>query len=263
MPARSPAAPARRCSRLGEGLHTYRVRAIDNAGNTSDPTPRTWTTDTGPVPAPPPSPNELFNFDSGITAADQDEIKGDVAYAVQDEAVLLGAPITSVSTFVSTSPDWLAVQECRVMGSTTNCAPDTRDRYAGAARREWPAPAQSSSIGRTQRGGMAPAKTRRSSRTNSSTFSSTSATCSSIVGRCLPATYHPERPGLARSRGQRKWSATAPRSTEGSSRATRAVLAGQISRQSKSVRRSAHLKGASTFRSRMSTASSTSQSTIS
>jgi hypothetical protein len=70
----------------------------------------------GPVPAPPPSPNELFDFDSGITAADQDEIKGDVSYAVQDEAVLLGVPITSVRTFASTSPDWLADQQCRFYG---------------------------------------------------------------------------------------------------------------------------------------------------
>ena len=49
------------------------------------PPPATTTTETGPVPAPPPSPNELFYFDSGITAADQDEIKGDIAFAAEDE----------------------------------------------------------------------------------------------------------------------------------------------------------------------------------
>jgi M6 family metalloprotease-like protein/uncharacterized repeat protein (TIGR02059 family) len=33
---------------VGEGSHTYQVRAIDHAGNTSDPTSRTWAIDTSP-----------------------------------------------------------------------------------------------------------------------------------------------------------------------------------------------------------------------
>jgi len=41
---------------------------------------------------------------------------GDVAYAVQDEAVLFGVPITSVRTFASSSPEWLADQFCRFYG---------------------------------------------------------------------------------------------------------------------------------------------------
>jgi hypothetical protein len=78
-----------------------------------------------------PGPNELFYFDGGITMADQDEIKGDVAYAVQDEAVLLGAPVTSVSTFASTSPDWLADQECRFIGHNDDgCLQSVRQRWA-------------------------------------------------------------------------------------------------------------------------------------
>ena len=94
------------------------------------PPPATTTTETGPVPPPPPSPNELFYFDGGITAADQDEIKGDVAYAAQDEAVLLGAPISSVSTFASTSPDWLADQECRFFGhNDAGCFQSVRQRW--------------------------------------------------------------------------------------------------------------------------------------
>jgi hypothetical protein len=94
---------------------------------------------TGPVPAPPPGPNELFEFDSGVTAADQDEIKGDVAYAVQDEAVLLGAPISAVTTFVSNSPDWLADQECRFLklrNEDGNCVERVRQRYAGGGSGE-------------------------------------------------------------------------------------------------------------------------------
>ncbi len=87
---------------------------------------------TVPIPAPPPGANELFNFDSGITAADQEQIKGDVAYAVQDEAPLLGAPISAVTTFVSTNPGWLADQECRVLQiRDDNCVQHVRDRYAG------------------------------------------------------------------------------------------------------------------------------------
>lgn len=95
------------------------------------PPPATTTTDTGPIPAPPPSPNELFYFDGAITPADQDEIKGDVAYALQDEGVLLGAPVTSVSTFASTSPDWLADQECRFIGHNDDgCLQNVRQRWA-------------------------------------------------------------------------------------------------------------------------------------
>lgn len=98
------------------------------------PPTTTTTTATGPIPAPAPSPNESFSFDSGLTAADQDEIKGDVAYAVQDEAVLLGAPITSAGTFVSNSPDWLADQQCRFLEpGDNNCFQRVQPRYAGGA----------------------------------------------------------------------------------------------------------------------------------
>ena len=98
------------------------------------PPPATTTTDSGPVPAPPPGSNELFYFDGAITAADQDEIKGDVAYAAQDEAVLLGAPLVSVSTFASTSPDWLADQECRFIGrSDDGCLQSVRQRWTSGA----------------------------------------------------------------------------------------------------------------------------------
>jgi hypothetical protein len=107
--------------------------------------------DTGPLPAPPPGPNELFNFDSGIAAVDQEEIKGDVAYAVQNEAVLLGVPVGSVRVFTSNSPDWLADQECRALQlRDDNCVQHVRQRYAsggstgeagpGAFFLYWPAP---------------------------------------------------------------------------------------------------------------------------
>jgi len=74
----------------------------------------------GPIPAPAPGANEHFFFDTGISAADQAEITGDVAYAVQDEAALLGPAIASVSTFVSNNPAWLADQHCRFYGHDTD-----------------------------------------------------------------------------------------------------------------------------------------------
>ena len=97
--------------------------------------------------------------------------------------MLLGAPITSVSTFVSTSPDWLADQECRFIGHDDDgcvqrvrqrCDERRHDRSGGngAIFLYWATPS----------GGTAPARTRRSSPTSSSTSSSTSSTSSSIMG---------------------------------------------------------------------------------
>jgi hypothetical protein len=95
------------------------------------PTSTSVTPPVGPVPAPPPRPNDRFVFGPEMSAAAQDEIKGDVAYAVQDEAVLLGTPITSVSAFASSKPDWLADQQCRFYGSGGSCFQDVQQRYAG------------------------------------------------------------------------------------------------------------------------------------
>jgi hypothetical protein len=116
---------------------------------------------TGPVPAPPPGPNEFFTFDSGITAADEDEIKGDVAYAVQDEAALLGVPISAVTTFVSTNPGWLADQECRFLQlRDDNCVQHVQQRYAGGGSGEagpgglflnWAAPSWRYDAGQNQK----------------------------------------------------------------------------------------------------------------
>jgi hypothetical protein len=94
-----------------------RLKALQAAAACTVPPP----VDTGPVPAPPPGPNTSFTFGGEMSAAAQDEIKGDVAYAMQDEAVLLGAPITSVATFASSNPDWLADQLCRFIGAGSKC----------------------------------------------------------------------------------------------------------------------------------------------
>ena len=95
-----------------------RLKALQAAAACTVPPPPV---DTGPLPAPPPGPNTSFTFGSEMSAAAQDEIKGDVAYAMQDEAVLLGAPLTSVRTFASSNPDWLADQLCRFIGAGRNC----------------------------------------------------------------------------------------------------------------------------------------------
>lgn len=88
-------------------------------------------TTTTPAPPPPVATQQTFTFDSGIPADAQAEIRADVDYAARDEARLLGVELTVVSVFVSTSPDWLADQECRFFGHDSDaCRQSTRDRWA-------------------------------------------------------------------------------------------------------------------------------------
>jgi hypothetical protein len=114
---------------VGEGPHTYQVRAVDAAGNVGATASRSWAVGATP---PPPSPNEHFAFGDEMTAATRDEIVGDVAYGVQDEAALEGTAITAVSTFASTSPDWLADNECRFRQLLGSCFQDRRQYWAAA-----------------------------------------------------------------------------------------------------------------------------------
>lgn len=88
------------------------------------------TTSTTPT-APPVATQQTFVFDVGIPAAAQNEIRDDVDFASRDEARLLGAELTAVSVFTSTSPDWLADQECRFFGhDNAACRQSTRERWA-------------------------------------------------------------------------------------------------------------------------------------
>jgi hypothetical protein len=88
------------------------------------------TTPTTPT-APPVATQQTFVFDAGISAAAQSEIRGDVDFALRDEARLLGTELTAVSVFTSTSPDWLADQECRFFGHDNDpCRQSTGQRWA-------------------------------------------------------------------------------------------------------------------------------------
>jgi len=116
-----------------QGTYTATVTVMDNLGATSAASVTLTVAALPPLPAPPPGPGQLFTFDSGISAAGQDEITGDVAYAVQDEAVLLGVPITSVRTFVSNNPAWLADQQCRFYGHDDDSCRSVTWKGGGAA----------------------------------------------------------------------------------------------------------------------------------
>lgn len=66
-----------------------------------------------------------------MATADQDEIKGYEAYAFQDEAALVGAPISSVAVFASTSANWLGDQECHFWSDgSPSCVQFYQDQYA-------------------------------------------------------------------------------------------------------------------------------------
>ncbi len=88
------------------------------------------TTSTTPT-APPVATQQTFVFDAGIPTAAQDEIRADVDYSVRDEARLLGTELTAVSVYTSTSPEWLADQECRFIGHDNDaCRQSTSLRWA-------------------------------------------------------------------------------------------------------------------------------------
>jgi hypothetical protein len=98
------------------------------------PVSATTTTATTTTALPPVATQETFVFDAQMPAAAQDEIRGDVQFAAQDEARLLGIEITTVSVFASTSPDWLADHECRFNGHNDDgCLQSVRQRWASGS----------------------------------------------------------------------------------------------------------------------------------
>ena len=76
--------------------------------------------DDTPIPPPidrnpAPSPNETFTFGPGMSAASQELIKGDIAFAGEDEARLVGLSIAKVTVFASTDANWLADAAVRLL----------------------------------------------------------------------------------------------------------------------------------------------------
>ena len=91
-------------------------------------------------PAPPsidlnpaPAANETFTFGPGMTSAGEDEIRGDIAFAAEDERRLVGLSLEKVTVFASTDADWLAGQECGFFGYGGSCVADLASRFASGS----------------------------------------------------------------------------------------------------------------------------------
>ena len=92
-----------------------------------------------PPPPPPPPPidlnpaptaNETFTFGPGMASADDDQIKGDIAFAAEDVQRLVGISLDRVTVFASTDATWLAGQQCGFYGYGGSCVADTAAHYA-------------------------------------------------------------------------------------------------------------------------------------
>ena len=91
--------------------------------------------DDTPIPPPidrnpAPSPNETFAFGPGMSAASQEQIRGDIAFAGEDEARLVGLSIAKVTVFASTDANWLAGQQCGLYGYGGDCVSATAAFYS-------------------------------------------------------------------------------------------------------------------------------------
>lgn len=82
---------------------------------------------------PAPAANEAFVFGPGMPSAAQDEIKGDIAFAAEDEQRLVGLPLEKVTVFASTDATWLADQQCAFYGYGGDCVAITASRYASGS----------------------------------------------------------------------------------------------------------------------------------
>ncbi len=92
---------------------------------------------TPPEPAPPPidlnpspSASESFNFGPGMPPAATELIKGDIAFAAEDENRLVGLALKKVTVFASADANWLATQQCSFYGYGGNCVSGTASFYS-------------------------------------------------------------------------------------------------------------------------------------
>jgi hypothetical protein len=140
-------------------LKALRVRASCTVKPASGP----------PPPPPPPSidlnpaprAGETFSFGPGMTPADEDQIKGDIAFAAEDEQRLVGLALDKVTVFSSTDANWLAGQQCGFYGYGGTCVADTAAFYAsgnsaaqggpGAVFLYWAAPSWQYGAGSNQK----------------------------------------------------------------------------------------------------------------
>lgn len=82
---------------------------------------------------PAPTAGETFTFGPGMTPADEDQIKGDIAFAAEDEQRLVGLALDKATVFSSTDANWLAGQQCGFYGYGGTCEADTAARYASGS----------------------------------------------------------------------------------------------------------------------------------
>jgi hypothetical protein len=106
-----------------------KLRALRLKANCDDSAP--------PEPLPPkidlnpaPSANELFVFGPEMPADAQQLIKGDIAFAAEDEARLVGLSLDKVTVFASTDANWLAGKQCGVFGAGGDCVSATAAFYS-------------------------------------------------------------------------------------------------------------------------------------
>lgn len=87
-------------------------------------------------PAPPPTPNEHFVFEDGISASDQTIVEGDVAYAAVDEQALTGATFDDVYVYVGATASWLAQKDCDFFGYASECISQKTSEFGGGVAAE-------------------------------------------------------------------------------------------------------------------------------
>jgi hypothetical protein len=96
-----------------------------------------------------------------MTPFDEDQIKGDIAFAAEDEQRLVGLALDKVTVFSSTDANWLAGQQCGFYGYGGTCVADTAAFYAsgnsaaqggpGAVFLYWAAPSWQYGAGSNQK----------------------------------------------------------------------------------------------------------------
>jgi hypothetical protein len=83
------------------------------------------------LPAPPAPPNATFVY-HGLLSAQQEEITGDVAFAIAEAQSLLGVSLDRVSVYASGDVDWLTNAEIEFWSLHRDSAfPTIRERWLG------------------------------------------------------------------------------------------------------------------------------------
>lgn len=112
---------------VAPGTLTGKIR-VTTAGGTAA-SPASFVT----AQQPEPGAGESFRFGPGMTTPSEDEIEGDVAYAVRGEAAVLGTTVSALATFASTDIPWLAEQQCAFGGFGGDCVSQLEQYWSTTA----------------------------------------------------------------------------------------------------------------------------------